>query len=131
MLSDHLCTLRSSDVFQDEFCMLSVPCFTELLFPTEAEEKLVVVELLLKKNGILGWGRLVILSLLIIETTEFIVGLSLGSSWTHSNPTLMHFRTCWVSSNVSLYIGSISSIHLPSLHMFHAYKMNTSCHCLH
>lgn len=48
-----------------------------------------------KKPGFLGWCSFV--SLLNIETTWDITGLSVGSSWTHSSPI-------WITRNTSTWL---------------------------
>lgn len=70
--------------------------------------------------GCLGCGNDVP-SLPSISTTDDIVGLSLGRSWTHKSPTLMHLNAS--ATGHEQPIDSCTSSKLfPSFHKLHAYK---------
>lgn len=74
----------------------------------------------MENPGFLGCG-IIADSLLSINNTEDIVGLSSARSWTHKSPTCMHLRTsdCEHESPMD---ESMSSNVLPSLHCLHAYN---------
>jgi hypothetical protein len=68
--------------------------------------------------GCLGNGNCA--SLVNIDTTSDMVGLSMALSSTHSKRTLMHLKT-WSLEQDSLSIGgSTSSNGLPAFHSSHA-----------
>jgi len=67
--------------------------------------------------GCLGNGNCA--SLVNVDTTSDMVGLSKALSSTHSKPTLMHLKT-WSLEQDSLSIGSISSNGVPGFHSSHA-----------
>lgn len=60
-------------------------------------------------------------SLLSINITEDIIGLSSARSWTHKSPTCMHLRTS-DGEQESPIDESMSSNALPSLHCLQAYN---------
>jgi hypothetical protein len=62
------------------------------------------------------------LSLLNIWTTNGIVGLSAGDSWTHKSPTWMHLKILSGLSHESFIDGSIRSSPLASFHNSHAWE---------
>lgn len=70
------------------------------------------------KAGCFGLGRLMF-SVASIITTFDIVGLSFGSSCTHSRPIFIHFKTS-VSLKDEIRIGSIISSAFSSIQNFHA-----------
>ena len=69
--------------------------------------------------GCFGEGRLAV-SLLSIEITVVIVGLSLASSCTHKRPICMHLIiSAWLlGCDIS---GSIRDVTFSAFHNFHAY----------
>ena len=74
--------------------------------------------LALENAGCLGRGNCA--SLVSIDITSDIIGLSTALSSTHSKPTWMHLKT-WSLEQDSLSIGSTSSIGLPAFHSSHAW----------
>ena len=74
--------------------------------------------LALENAGCLGSGNCA--SLVSIDITSDIVGLSTALSSTHSKPTWMHLKT-WSLEQDSLSIGSTSSNGLPAFHSSHAW----------
>jgi len=91
----------------DSSCLLEQESVSAGFFPTE-------------NPGFLGCG-INADSLLSINITEDIVGLSSARSWTHKSPTCMHLRTS--AGEYELPSDeSTSSNALPSLHCLHAYN---------
>jgi hypothetical protein len=70
--------------------------------------------------GCFGRGRSIV-SLLSMEITMEIVGLSLENSCTHSSPICMHLKIS-ISKHGSRIIGSINATILSAFHIFHAYR---------
>ena len=68
--------------------------------------------------GCFGWGRSTI-SLLSIEITTDMVGLSFANSCTHNKPTCTHLKIS-NSKHGSDIIGSINATMLSAFHNFHA-----------
>ena len=61
------------------------------------------------------------ISLLSMEITTDIIGLSLANSCTHNKPTCMHLNIS-ISQYGSYIIGPIKAIMLFAFHNFHAWK---------
>jgi len=79
--------------------------------------------LALKNAGCLGTGNCA--SLVSIDITSDIIGLSTALASTHSKPTWMHLKT-WSLEQDSLSIGgSTSSNGLPAFHSSHAWTKFT------
>jgi len=91
----------------DSSCLLELESISAGFFPKE-------------NPGFLGCG-INEDSLLSINITEDIVGLSSARSWTHNSPTCMHLRTS-EGEYESPIDESTSSNALPSLQCLHAYK---------
>lgn len=70
--------------------------------------------------GCFGLGK-VAPSLLNIETTSDMVGLSSAQSWTHKSPTWMQSSRLSVELE-SANVESINSTHCPDFHKFHAFN---------
>ena len=68
--------------------------------------------------GCFGRGRSTV-SLLSMEITKDIVGLSLAKSCTHNNPTCMHLKISILKQGSDI-IGSIKATMLSTFHNFHA-----------
>jgi len=78
--------------------------------------------LALENAGCLGRGNCA--SLVSIDITFDIIGLSTALSSTHSKPTWMHLKT-WSLEQDSLSTGSTSSNGLPAFHSSHAWTKFT------
>jgi len=92
------------------------------------EDESVSTGLLPRQNpGFLGCA-IVAVSLLNINTTEDIVGLSSARSCTHNSPTCMHLKTSDGEYELAME-ESISSKAFPSFHNFQLYKKEKSIIC--
>ena len=89
--------------------------FLELFDVDTSSEAILPIE----NAGCLGFGMATV-SLASITTTSDMLGLSLGSSWTHNKPICMHLSTSLPVKDFSS-IGSIISKHFPSDHVLQAY----------
>jgi len=78
--------------------------------------------LALENASCLGRGNFA--SLVSIDITSDIIGLSTALSSTHSKPTWMHLKT-WSLEQDSLSIGPTSSNGLPAFHSSHAWTKFT------
>jgi len=74
--------------------------------------------LALENAGCLGSGNCA--SLVSIDITSDIIGLSTALSSTHNKPTWMHLKT-WSLEQDSLSIGSTNSNGVPAFHSSHAW----------
>ena len=108
------------EIFEDilEFVRLT---FTEWVWVV-IEEWPICTTWAVTKAGCLGSGRVIDPLLPSSTTTDDILGLSIGSCWTHKSPICMHFRTSSTGYD-SIIIGSKNSDCFPSFHSLHACKI--------
>jgi len=113
----YLRTKKPSNALINLYLAYMVDIETSFMEPLSAGFSSTIL-LALENAGCLGSGNCA--SLVSIDITSDIIGLSTALSSTHSKPTWMHLKT-WSLEQDSLSIGSTISNGLPAFHSSHAW----------